>query len=173
MRLWSTVVSQLTQPVVARGRLKIPARSAAGSAATVAIAPPSRSLEALKIRYQWCDLGLRERSREPHVVAGLHGKRIAQPCREVAGRVVQGRAGEGGARAEVREVRPDLADEALHAGDRVAPPAADVLHRLQDAGRREPGRLPLLAHPGVEAGPVVGDHPEAHVGVRGPAVLGA
>jgi hypothetical protein len=101
---------------------------------------------------------------------------MLHPALRVVGRVVDHAGANGGAAAEMRQVRadPPLRGRAL---DRVAVHARiafeDLLALARQVGRRGCGRLLLLAHPGVELVARFGHHADTHPGVLGAAVLGA
>ena len=111
-----------------------------------------------------------------------HRRRVLHPVDEVAPGERVRAAGEGGAARQVREVRP--VGRLRRVVEDVAVDAPEVLRvgeqLLRGPGRfavgvgeRVDGTLLLLAQPLLEVGGALGDHAEAHVGVREAAVLRA
>src|SRR5213593_826480 len=124
--LWSTVVIQLQNPVVSRGRRKTDRWTGAGAGSSTASAITGLrsgraiSLQRLQIPYQRLDLGIGEHRSaglapgpDLHVVAGLHGLGIVEPVGQVLGRVLEDRAGEGRPASEVSEIGTDHPGESL------------------------------------------------------------
>src|ERR671922_2024326 len=183
IRLWSTVVSHETSPVVDRGRRKKLARGTA----TVAISRrsscygcrPSPSFQAQQVGDDGLDLVLGEAQllqARRHLGAGLDPRGVLEPPGQVALVELEDRPRERAPAGQVGQVGAHLAHRGLHAAYRVAADARTRREVLQALGLGGPARWDgglgeLVVYPGVELRLLLGDHPEPHVGVGQAAVL--
>src|SRR6266540_2201964 len=188
IRLWSTVVIQLQNPVVAVGRRSRPPLPPSAGTLTLAIATRPPSLQGHQVGDERPHL-LVAKPVVRHPRPRLHLRRILQPPLQV--RLVHGEdtAGETVPAHQVSEVRPAVLDHRVSVGifqalDRVAGDAPSglrpgdareeglALGRQRAFGRYHRVRL-LLPDPSVELGRRLGHDLESHVCVRQAAELGA
>ncbi len=90
-RLWSTVVTQLHQPVFALGRANKPPEAATEA---IRLLPCSSSVETLQVGDEGGDLILRQ-LKIGHLGPLLHARGVAQPSRQIALIVLEDRTGKG------------------------------------------------------------------------------
>src|SRR6266511_1176317 len=165
IRLWSTVVIQLQNPVVAVGRRSRPPLPPSAGTLTLAIATRPPSLQGHQVGDERPHL-LVAKPVVRHPRPRLHLRRILQPPLQV--RLVHGEdtAGETVPAHQVSEVRPAVLDHRVSVG------IFQALDRQRAFGRYHRVRL-LLPDPSVELGRRLGHDLESHVCVRQAAELGA